>query len=93
MTKGPLRDSDYLRRVRALPCCKCGGKGGEAHHTTFGRGMAQKSPDRETMPLCWQCHYDFHSLTGPFKGWEKQQIREWQRLQVEATQLALDAVQ
>lgn len=66
-------DPEYLNAVRALPCATCGRVGAtEAHHCRdlpdYGeRGlyeripaMAQKSSDRDAIPLCGPCHRMFH---------------------------------
>ena len=63
---------DYMRRVAELPCCAkgCGRNECEAHHirdALVGKGM--KSGDYETIPLCLECHHDFHHGSGR-KLWE-----------------------
>jgi hypothetical protein len=74
----------YLDRVRELPCAMCGLQpAGNAHHRT-GAGMGRRAPDDQTMPLCGSgttgCHGSLHTLTfGPFKGWAKDELRQWQR--------------
>lgn len=40
--------------------------------------MGLKNNDRATMPLCNRDHSDFHGLSGRFKGWKKEQLRQWQ---------------
>lgn len=76
------KDPAYLRRVRALPCCVCGRHPpSEAHHKVGG-GMGTKNPDTATMPLCTRHHREFHDLNGYFKGWVKEQLRDWQTEQV-----------
>lgn len=79
----------HLALLRSLPCilsqpwaCHshipvCGGST-EAHHSTHGRGMAQKTDDSRAFPLCQKHHREFHSLSGHFKGWTKEQIHKWQ---------------
>lgn len=72
------KDPRHLAKVRRLPCEVCGRPGpNDAHHRTGG-GMGTKMPDTATIPLCSQHHRDFHDLTGPFKGWTKERLREWQ---------------
>lgn len=44
--------------------------------------MGTKNPDTATMPLCTRHHREFHDLNGYFKGWVKEQLREWQTEQV-----------
>lgn len=48
---GP-RNPRYLAFVRAQPCCVCGSRRGvEAAHTG-PRGLGQKAPDSDAIPLC-----------------------------------------
>ncbi len=52
------------------------------HHRT-GAGLALRAHDHEGIPLCGDgvrgCHGSAHSLMfGPFKGWTKARLREWQ---------------
>lgn len=50
------RSSAYLKFIRSLPCCACGGRGpSEAAHGKAA-GMALKGDDFEAMPLCAACH-------------------------------------
>lgn len=48
------------------------------------RGIGQKADDKDAFPLCpRRCHVPgLHALAGPFKGWEKEQLRAWQDEQV-----------
>jgi len=52
------KDPAYLRAVRGLPCCICGGFGFQqtsptaAHHPICDRHSFEKVPDREAIPLC-----------------------------------------
>jgi Protein of unknown function (DUF968) len=51
-----LRNGSYLRWIRSLPCCICGGtRFIEAAHVGE-RGMGQKCSDFETLPLCADHH-------------------------------------
>lgn len=72
-------DLPYLRRVRGLSCCACGRPGpSEAHHCRdlpdydeqglYQRlpAAAQKSGDRDAIPLCPFCHRLFHLRRGEF---------------------------
>ena len=70
-------DEDYKAWIRSLPCVACtaarGGNGSvesvfspiEAAHVGE-RGLSQKCPDRETIPLCVRHHregtYSLHKL-------------------------------
>ncbi|MFG6573173.1 hypothetical protein ACGYLO_16390 [Sulfitobacter sp. 1A13353] len=55
-------DAEYLRKVRALPCCICTNFGmiqtspTDAHHTKSGRHGKERTPDRQAIPLC-KCHH------------------------------------
>lgn len=57
-TGKPAKDRDYLRKVRALPCCICENFGmmqespTTAHHVFHGRFSNLKTPDRMAIPLC-----------------------------------------
>ena len=68
------RDVDYMLAVKGLPCAACGRHGpNEAHHCRdlpdyderglYERlpGAAQKSGDRDTIPLCPADHWLFHN--------------------------------
>lgn len=79
------RDPKYLSRVRQLPCCMCGAwPPNQSHHLTGG-GMALKTSDGSTIPLCFKDHHDLHALAGRFKGWTKEQLRTWQQTKVMET--------
>lgn len=50
---------------------QCTGVGVEAHHSTRGRGVGQKSSDTAAFPLCMRHHAQFHRATGDFAGWDR----------------------
>jgi hypothetical protein len=89
-------DKVYIAWVRRQPCAACLGPGPcEPHHSTNGstlsdspkaiggrRGKGQRAHDHESLPLHMRCHRQFHDLKGPFEGWDKAFIREWQDAQV-----------
>jgi hypothetical protein len=66
----------------------------EAHHSTAHgrigakypgrRGKGERAADRFALPLCTQCHHDFHAAAGAFRDWNQEQRRNWQIAQVEA---------
>lgn len=60
MAQKPVRDPQYLKFLRLLPCVCCTKtRNVEAAH--FGaRGMSQKASDLDALPLCRWCHQ-----TGP----------------------------
>jgi hypothetical protein len=86
-------DEAYLARVRALPCrvidlhtaTPCRG-GIEAHHAGARPGIALKSHDHTTLPLCAQHHRDLHALAGPFRGWRKAELRSWAEMEIAMVQ-------
>jgi len=54
--RGPVRDAAYLQWIRTLPCEACSAEGqSEASHTG-DRGLGQKAPDTDAIPLCAACH-------------------------------------
>ena len=56
-----LRSKAYLKHVRSFPCLVCGQQA-EAHHMTHAqpRGVALKTGDQFTVPLCHPHHMDLH---------------------------------
>lgn len=56
----------HLARVAQLPCCLCGAHGVEVHHARTGdaAGMAQRSGDMLTLPVCQSCHRGSHGIHG-----------------------------
>ena len=79
----PGDDPAYRRWIAGLDCCAPGcvakAPSHPHHHSLTGeRGTAQKPHDHYCMPLCFRSHRELHSLSGPFKGWSKVQLREWQ---------------
>lgn len=49
------RNFPYMMWVKTLPCAVCGRRGSEACHTG-PRGLGQKSPDEQCIPLCPDHH-------------------------------------
>ena len=66
----PVRNSEYRRWIRSLPCCVCRTtRGVEAAHTG-PRGIGQKSSDLSVIPLCARHHRtgdDSYHRLGPRK--------------------------
>lgn len=62
-------DSKYTRWVKTRPCCGCGERSDDPHHIIgHGQGgMATKSHDFFTIPLCRKCHDALHK---DVVGWE-----------------------
>ncbi len=49
----------YLEHVRTLPCSACGAWPVDPHHmVSVGAG----GDDLTTVPLCQNCHHDFHAF-------------------------------
>ena len=69
---------EHLELVRRLPCCGPGLHFGrtEAHHAGE-RGLGQRASDWTAIPFCTACHRAWHDCNGPFRGWPKDQRREW----------------
>lgn len=89
------KDPTYLARVRQLICCAyyLGGSCEspiDAHHPRhLAPGIARKAPDACAIPMCRKHHACLHGLLGPFKGWKRDRLREWQDWAVTRTQEAL----
>jgi len=76
-------DRTYLFWVSMLMCCSPGAPrlcSGEVvpHHATHLRGLGYRSDDNCAIALCQSCHRNFHSASGPFRGWTMEKRREWQ---------------
>lgn len=57
------QDEAHLDWIRTLPCCICESDGSDPHHLLSikdARGMAMKSQDWWTVPLCRRCHDRLH---------------------------------
>ena len=52
------RNIPYMLWVKTLPCAVCGRNGAEAAHTGR-RGLGQKAPDEQCIPLCPRHHRDY----------------------------------
>ncbi len=60
--RGPERNEEYKAWIRRLPCCcGCGRWPSEAAHTGSSR-MSQKASDFTCVPLCWECHWEYHRI-------------------------------
>lgn len=84
------RDASYLVRVRAMPCCArdmglCGGRRHAHHPRHLAPGIARKAPDDCAISLCARHHGELHALSGPFKRWQRQRLRDWQDGWISAT--------
>lgn len=54
----------------------------DVHHRTGG-GMAMKSSDEKTFPLCHRHHMDFHAGKGLFRTWNRAARAIWQDEMIE----------
>jgi hypothetical protein len=77
-----VRDEAYLAWLRTLPCC-CPQlpvhPGGDPHHPKHrpeggGVGAGLKADDHRAVPLSREHHTDIDALSGPFKGWTRDQV-------------------
>lgn len=60
----PIKSTAYLKFIRTLPCCACGGsRYVEAMHCG-PRGLGQRVDDKDTLPGCRFCHKELHQV-GP----------------------------
>lgn len=53
------------------------------HHAQGRKGLGQRNHDSSGKPLCVLHHTQRHALSGPFKGFEKADIRRWEEEQSE----------
>jgi hypothetical protein len=86
-------DGARLEWLRRQPCCCPGADCGpsEVHHNTQNRAHGKKSEHDQGMPMAHKCHMDFHANAGVFKGWKREQLREWQTGQVQRWQALWEA--
>jgi hypothetical protein len=95
MSKERVRDYDYMRWVKTMPCLLvdvCVGCLGpvEAHHAGE-RGFGQKAPDDTCIPLCTAHHRAWHDGKWPFLGVSKEMRRSWAQLAIAFTRLRWNA--
>jgi len=55
------RDPEHMGRVAQLPCVICGRWPVEVHHCIHDRYGQRRSPDTETIPLCYDHHQLLHA--------------------------------
>lgn len=55
------RFAEQAQRCRESPCCACGARPAEPHHWPT---VANGGVDRDTCPLCAECHSLFHDFAG-----------------------------
>lgn len=60
-----IRSENYRRFVASFACFQCGLVGSsQCAHANKGKGMAMKTSDSESFPLCFPCHADFDQNRG-----------------------------
>lgn len=76
------RDVDYMMWVKRQLCCArtipghhCAGPI-EADHAGW-RPLGRKASDNTCIPLCQLGHRQRTDFSGPFRDWNKAQMREW----------------
>jgi len=52
----PVRDREYLRFIKRLPCVACLRTWNVDPAHTGPHGLGQKASDLDTIPLCRRCH-------------------------------------
>jgi hypothetical protein len=82
-------DAEWVGFVHQEPCVgiadfaghKCWSPDDEnpidASHVGRRGGVALKGPWTHTIPKCRRLHMQLHALSGPFKGWTREQLRSW----------------
>lgn len=86
------RNMDFMLYVLWLPCelrnvrgaGRCRGRV-QADHAGK-RGLGQKCPDDECIPLCQHHHQSRTDYSGYFKNWNGAQMREWNDRIIHITQ-------
>lgn len=92
----------YLDRVSKLGCAgemgiSISSRGWREHlcsgpiqvmHLGPKPGLGLKCPDDEVGPGCLQLHQDFDTHNGPFRGWTRDERREWADGVIAATRVA-----
>lgn len=78
----PERCPAYLQWLKRFPCVCCGlGRWIDPAH--FGpHATGQKASDFDALPLCRQCHIEYHKSARTFaeaKGLDVPALREWFR--------------
>lgn len=62
----PVRDSDYRRFIKRLPCVACLKSWGIDPAHTGPHGIGQKACDLKCIPLCRRCHDAFDAAPRDF---------------------------
>lgn len=59
-----VAEKAHMGRVAQLSCAVCGERPVIVHHIRDGQGMAQRSSNWLTVPLCPSCHTGPHGVHG-----------------------------
>lgn len=75
----PYRSERFLEFIRQKGCiCGCHKppRSQPAHQAIRARGVSQKAPDTQCVPLNWECHHLEHNWPHcePLNFWEKKEI-------------------
>lgn len=81
----------HLEWLRRQPCCECAHAPPSEPHHRPGGGKGRKTHDREAIPLCSQCHREFHDLNGRFRGMLRDDLREWHAGRLAFVSATMDA--
>lgn len=82
------RDPARLAWLRGRPCRAPGQRhpGGDSHHLRHdqhGNSLgAHVKDDSRAISLCRAHHRDVEQRTGPFKGWTRAEVQDWENRQV-----------
>jgi len=68
----PVRDPQYLRFLKKLPCVACLKTWNVDPAHTGPHGIGQKACDRKAIPLCRKCHREFDA--GPQRFIDKHKL-------------------
>jgi hypothetical protein len=79
-------DRAYMDFIRTLACCApmphlCRGCI-DPHHAGIKPGLGLKAPDDTCIPMCRRSHREWEDHAGQFRGWTREQRREWQDYQI-----------
>lgn len=54
------KNPKWMAKVAQLPCVICAKWPVQVHHCIHDRFSQRRSPDTETIPLCFECHNRLH---------------------------------
>lgn len=69
-------EKSHMGRVAQLSCAVCGEQPVVVHHIRDGQGMAQRSSNWLTVPLCPSCHIGPHGVHGDRAMMKIQKLEE-----------------